>query len=98
MRASGAVWPEAGGQIEVAIVPGEPATPVAHRRGVRRPADGRRRVFTLVLDCADWRIVQYLRARGELPVLTGLLASGRRAVLHSRPALTAAAMQALVTQ
>jgi hypothetical protein len=53
-------------------------------------------VFALVLDCADWRLVQYLRARGELPTLEGLLRRGHHAVLHSDPPLTAAAMESLV--
>ncbi len=61
-----------------------------------RPADGRRRVFSLVLDCADWRLVQYLRARDELPFMDAMLEDGYRAVLESRPAFTAAAMEALV--
>lgn len=62
----------------------------------RRPADGRRRVAALVLDCADWRIASYLIARGELPVLERLLAGGFRAVLRSDPPLTAAALESLV--
>jgi hypothetical protein len=62
----------------------------------RAPADGRIRVVLLVLDCADWRIVQYLRARRELPVLDSLIADGYRAVLDSDPPLTAAALEALV--
>ena len=49
-----------------------------------------------MLDCADWHIVQYLRARGELPVLSALIESGHRAVLDSDPPLTASAMEALV--
>jgi hypothetical protein len=53
-------------------------------------------VVLLVLDCADWRIVQYLRARRELPVLDSLIADGYRAVLDSDPPLTAAALEALV--
>jgi hypothetical protein len=50
----------------------------------------------IVLDCADWRLVQYLRARGELPFLDALIRSGYRAVLDSDPPLTAAALEALV--
>jgi hypothetical protein len=63
---------------------------------VRGPPDGRRRVFVILPDCQDWRIVQYLRARGELPVLDTLLREGYRAVLESDPPLTAAALEALV--
>lgn len=62
----------------------------------RRPADARRRVFVLLLDCAEWSLVQYLRARGELPVLDQLIATGYSAVLDSDPPLTAAALESLV--
>ncbi len=79
----------------VAIAPQPPRERPAHALR-RRPADGRRRVAALVLDCADWRIASYLLARGELPVLEALLAAGHRAVLHSQPPLTAAAMDSLV--
>jgi hypothetical protein len=75
-----------------ARAPAEPHTAVL----ARGPADGRRRVAVLLLDCGDWRIAQYLRARGELPVLDALLAGGWRAVLDSDPPLTAAALEALV--
>lgn len=62
----------------------------------RRPADGRRRVIAILPDCGDWRLVQYMRARGELPFHERLLSTGYRAVLESRPAFTAAALQSLV--
>ncbi len=62
----------------------------------RRPADGRRRVTVLVLDCADWRITQYLRTRGDLPVISGLIEHGHSAVLLSNPPLTAAALESMV--
>ncbi len=62
----------------------------------RSSADGRRRVAMVLLDCGDWAISQYLRARGDLPVLDALLRSGYRAVLDSDPPLTAAALEALV--
>lgn len=93
-RASGTVWPAAGESVEVGIHPGKPSpreTPSLRRRS----GDGRRRVFVVVLDCADWRLLQYLRARGEMPVLDHLLRHGYRAVVESRPAFTAAAMKAL---
>lgn len=95
-RASGSVWPTAGETRSVAIRPGPPAEPSQHSLPERAPADGRRRVFALILDCADWRITQYLRTRGELPVLDGLFERGHRAVLESRPPVTAAAMEKLV--
>jgi hypothetical protein len=50
----------------------------------------------LVLDCADWRLIQYLRSRDELPALSAMLSQGYRAVLDSDPPLTAAALEALV--
>jgi hypothetical protein len=50
----------------------------------------------VVLDCGDWRLVQYLRARRELPFLDVLLRTGHRAVLDSFPPLTATAMESLV--
>jgi hypothetical protein len=53
-------------------------------------------VALILLDCADWRIVQYLRTRGELPVMDALLSSGYRAVIDSDPPLTGAALEALV--
>jgi hypothetical protein len=50
----------------------------------------------VVLPTAAIAIVQYLRARGELPVLDALLRSGTRAVLESDPPLTAAALESIV--
>jgi hypothetical protein len=97
-RASGAVWPLAGEVARVEIAPPAPGGPPAGQPAVpaRAAGDGRRRVFTMVLDCADWRLVQYLRARGELPFLDALLRTGHRAVLDSFPPLTATAMESLV--
>jgi hypothetical protein len=53
-------------------------------------------VALLLLDCADWRIIQYLRIRGELPLISGLLETGYRAVVASDPPLTGAALESLV--
>jgi hypothetical protein len=93
--ASGAVEPVPGGNVSVEVAARAPSEP--HTAALARgPADGRRRVALLLLDCGDWRIAQYLRARGELPVLDALLAGGWRAVLDSDPPLTAAALEALV--
>ncbi len=106
VRGSGAVWPEAGRTVEIHPKPTPPASPAATevrgRSGLRdfasarRPADGRRRVIAILSDCGDWRLTEYLRARGELPFHDHLFSEGFRAVLESRPAFTAAAMQALV--
>jgi Type I phosphodiesterase / nucleotide pyrophosphatase len=94
--ASGAVSPLPGEVREVAIEPGPQAHAVPVPALSRRAGDGRRQVMLLLLDCGDWRIVQYLRARGELPVLDALLEQGWRAVLDSDPPLTAAALESLV--
>lgn len=96
-RGSGNVWPMAGNEVEVTIEPRPPTLGSAERIAApSRPADGRTRLFALILDCADWRLIQYLRARNELPLLDRLLTHGYRAVLESKPAFTAAAMEALV--
>lgn len=94
--ASGSAWPATSGEARVGIQLGPPRPPDAPARLSRRPADGKRRVFVLIPDCMDWRLVQYLRTRGELPVLSELFESGYRAVLESDPPLTAAAMESLV--
>jgi hypothetical protein len=94
--ASGAVRPRPGHRIDVAVSVGAPAPRAPEWVLSRRPADGRRRLFALVVDCLDWRIVQYLRARGDLPVQDALRAAGHRAVLWTDPPYTAAAMKALV--
>jgi hypothetical protein len=96
VRGSGAVWAEPGAVSRVDIVAADAAPVAAGELPARREADGRRRVFALVLDCADWRIVNYLRARGELAFLDQMLGEGHRALLDSWPPLTAAAMQSLV--
>jgi hypothetical protein len=95
--ASGTLSPVPGEVLDVVVrlrdeTPAEPPS----ARAPRAPADGRTRVVLVLLDCADWRIVQYLRARRELPVLDALIADGYRAVLDSDPPLTAAALEALV--
>jgi hypothetical protein len=98
-RASGAVWPLAGEVARVEIAPavtGEDPPGTAPAASARGAGDGRRRVFGIVLDCGDWRLVQYLRARRELPFLDGMLRTGHRAVLDSFPPLTATAMESLV--
>jgi len=93
--ASGTANPAMGETIDVPIQPREPREP-DRARLTRRAGDGRRRVILLLLDCGDWRIVEYLRARGELPTLDALIRDGQRAVLDSDPPLTAAALEALV--
>ena len=98
LRGSGSAWVSPGAVTPVAVslrdVP-EPRDSLPQHFG-RAPGDGIARVFALVLDCADWRLVSYLRMRGELPFLDHQLRSGHRAVLDSSPPLTAAAMESLV--
>jgi hypothetical protein len=100
VRASGSVWPQPGQAISVLVEPRERVDPPAVSRpgdpGEPGAGDGRRRIVVIVPDCADWRLVQYLRARDELPFLDSMLDEGYRAVLESSPAFTAAAMEALV--
>ena len=96
VRASGTVSPVAGASARVDVVARATGTPPPPRRRTRAPGDGQRRVALVVLDCGDWRIAGYLRARGELPQLDALLRDGHRAVLDSDPPLTAAAMESLV--
>lgn len=100
VRASGRVWPRPGAVREVAIELAPPASASRHEvgppAGERAGPDGRRRVLAVVLDCADWRLTEYLRQRGELPVFEHLREIGWRAVLRSDPPLTAAAMEKLV--
>jgi len=93
--ASGSIGPVAGRSVEVTIAARAPK-PREQITLARRPGDGRRRVILLLVDCGDWRIVETLRARGELPMFDALLAQGHRAVLDSDPPLTAAALEALV--
>lgn len=97
IRASGAAWttPDEKVSIDVSIASQVRVSEAAPQLEIAA-GDGRRRVFAVVMDCGDWRLVQYLRARGELPVLDDWLRTGHRAVLTSDPPLTAAAMEALV--
>ncbi len=96
VRASGTVWPVPGQTLAIEIAPREPREVVRYQ-AERQPGDGRRRVITMVLDCADWRLVQYGRTRGDLPVLDSLARRGYRAVLESVPPFTATAMYDLVS-
>jgi hypothetical protein len=93
--ASGTVNPKPGAVVSVSVLPHKPHLPA--RTTLRRePADGHRRVLLIMLDCGDWRLTQYLRTRGELPVLDSLLSAGFRSVLDSDPPLTAAALESIV--
>src|SRR4030095_10663432 len=98
VAASGTVAARGGETRETLIHPAavDAAAAAAVPSLARAPGDGRRRVALVLLDCGDWAISQYLRTRGDLPVLDALLSSGYRAVLESDPPLTAAALEALV--
>ncbi|NQZ95027.1 MAG: alkaline phosphatase family protein [Myxococcales bacterium] len=95
---SGTANPRPGLSHTVAIEPRDAAPPgvAAALTHEPRAPDGRPRVALILLDCADWRIVQYLRTRRELPTFDHLLTSGFRAVLDSDPPLTAVALESLV--
>ena len=94
--ASGATWPEPGTVREVDVIRREPSPSAGWSLGPGQSADGRRRVVLLVLDGADWRLIRYLEACGNLPVLSALAAGGQRGVLLSDPPFTAAALHAMV--
>lgn len=96
VRASGAVWPEAGAPVEVPIHLRPPPPARRWTQPIRAAGDGRRRVFAILADCADWRLTEYLRRRGELPFHDHLIEQGYRAVLESNPPFTAAALRALI--
>jgi hypothetical protein len=96
LRASGSAWARPAARLDIAIELRPPAPRVATPALARAAADGRTRVFLVLLDSGDWRLTQYLRERGELPTLDALIARGHRAVLRSDPPLTAAAMERLV--
>jgi len=83
-------------EIEIRPAPARDAAPAPPASLARAPGNGHRRVAVVLLDCGDWAITQYLRARGDLPVFDALVRSGYRAVLESDPPLTAAALEALV--
>ena len=98
-RGSGAAWVVADRAVDVPVVrrpPPATSETTSAPSGRRRPADGRRRITVVILDCGDWRLVEYLRARNELPVLNRFLDTGYRAVLDSYPAYTAVAINSLV--
>ncbi len=93
--ASGTAVPKIGLPIAISIEPRDPQ-PAARIVLTRQPADGQRKLLVLIVDCGDWRLIQYLRARGELPTLDQLVRTGFHAVLDSDPPMTAAALEALV--
>ncbi|MEM8932868.1 MAG: hypothetical protein AAGE94_16910 [Acidobacteriota bacterium] len=96
-RGSGTVWPSRGRTVDIAISARPASSRPSYELPPPAPGDGVSRVRALVLDCGDWRLLQYLRARDDLPVLDALLSAGRRAVVWSDPPFTAAAMDALVS-
>lgn len=97
VAASGTAWPRAGETTRVAVRRRSSRTPAPPPTtpGAREPR-GRPRLFVVILDCADWRFVQYGRARGELPAFDTLVRSGYRAVLDSDPPFTSVAVRSIV--
>ena len=102
---SGAVWPRPETPVDVqssggsrGARGGRVSSPGGRSRrtsGSAAPAAGHR-VFQVILDCADWRLVEYGRARGELPFFDRAIRDGRRTVLDSVPPFTAVAVAKLV--
>ncbi|HEV8628683.1 MAG TPA: hypothetical protein VGV61_00095, partial [Thermoanaerobaculia bacterium] len=95
VRGSGAVWPQSRASVTAPVVPHRPVPPVAAPPLAQRPASDRRRLFVVILDCADWRFVAQGLARSELPTFAALLQRGDRAVLSSIPAFTAVAVRSI---
>lgn len=106
---SGAVWPRPEAPVDIdaerrrptsttttTTGPSGPAGPAGPAATPADRANRRRRVFQVVLDCADWRLIEYGRARGELPFFDQAIRRGRRAVLDSVPPFTAVAVAKLV--
>jgi hypothetical protein len=96
VRGSGGIWPTLGGLARATAQPREIASTPAAVPLAQAPSAGRSRLFVVILDCGDWRFVQYGRARGEMPSFEALLPAGRTTVLASIPPFTAAAMQSIV--
>ena len=102
---SGAVWSNPDAPVDVQIqrrpptVPAAPTAPILSSLLARPAANDpapTRRVFQIILDCGDWRMIEYGRARGEMPFFDRAIGSGRRAVLDSVPPFTATAVAKLV--
>jgi tetratricopeptide (TPR) repeat protein len=95
-RSSGRFWARVDQPVRIVAERGPVRPAVSFTPRLRSPADGRSRVLGLLLDCSDWRITQYLRARGELPFTDFLFRHGTTAVLTSDPPFTALAMESLI--
>lgn len=94
--ASGTAWVMGDAETRIEVEVGLPARVNEFTPPVLSAGDGRRRVFVVILDCADWRITEYLMARQEMQVLAALLDRGHVAVLDTYPAYTATSMNYLV--
>jgi len=95
-RASGTVWVMGDAETRIEVEAGIPAHATSFTPPVLSAGDGRQRVFVVILDCADWRLAEYLMARNEMQVLASLLDRGHVAVLDTYPAYTATSMNFLV--
>ncbi|HVS03960.1 MAG TPA: hypothetical protein VMT16_14435 [Thermoanaerobaculia bacterium] len=95
VAASGAVWPNPQREVTVEVARRPGVAPRQLPPWRPPPAGDGRRAVVVILDCGDWRFVQYGRARGELPTLGRLQDRGRSAVLLSEPPFTAIAIRSL---
>ncbi|HCP47563.1 MAG TPA: hypothetical protein DIU15_16095, partial [Deltaproteobacteria bacterium] len=92
---SGAAWVRPGAEVEILPKPTENRD-LSASLAPRAAADGQAKLFVIIPDCGDWRLIQYLRMRGDLPALNHFLETGYRAVLDSNPPFTGAALRSLV--
>jgi hypothetical protein len=91
---SGSVSRRTAGEKRVEVVEQAPtATPTFALTS--RPADGHRRLFVFIPDSWDWRLLNALRARGEMPAIEAMIAAGVSGAVWSEPALTSSAMTSL---
>jgi tetratricopeptide (TPR) repeat protein len=97
VRGAGASWSAAAGtdSTTIPVAQGPATRPLASSSLDQRAADGRSRLFVIILDCGDWRFVEDGIARGELPTFAALIARGTHGVLWSEPAFTAIAVRSI---
>jgi Type I phosphodiesterase / nucleotide pyrophosphatase len=89
-------WPAPGTTVRVTLQEESTCRPPLQYVHKSAEGDGRRRVFAVLLDSGDWRILRYLQARGEAPVLSLIESRGVRGVIKSDPPGTSAALRKLM--
>lgn len=94
--ASGSVWPRPGGARTIRVEPHLDLRVATTHLFSRHEGDGWMKIVVFVVDSGDWRLLEYGRALGLWPTLSGLAAASARGVLISDPPSTAIAMQKLV--